>query len=56
MLKELLYPFDPNYILENKRKIKKTLLGQSDAFIEKKIAILGGYTTAAVKQIMELLL
>ena len=56
MLKELLYPFDPNYILENKRKIKKTLLGQSDAFIEKKIAILGGYTTAAVKQIMELFL
>jgi len=56
MIKELLYPFDPNYILENKRKIKKALLENSDGFVEKKIAILGGYTTAAVKQIMELFL
>lgn len=55
-MKELLYPFDPNYILENKRKIRKTLLEDSDHFIEKKIAILGGYTTSAVKQIMELFL
>ncbi len=56
MIKELLYPFDPNYILENKRKIKKTLLAEGEGFIEKKIAILGGYTTSAVKQIMELFL
>ncbi len=56
MLKELLYPFDPNYILENKRKIKKALLEDSNGFVEKKIAILGGYTTSAVKQIMELFL
>ena len=56
MLKELLYPFDPNYILENKRKIKKALLEDSNGFVEKKIAILGGYTTSAIKQIMELFL
>ncbi len=56
MLKELLYPFDPNYILENKRKIKKTLLEDSNGFVEKKVAILGGYTTSAIKQIMELFL
>jgi len=56
MIKELLYPFDPNYILENKRKIKKALLENSEAFIEKKVAILGGYTTSAIKQIMELFL
>ena len=56
MLKELLYPFDPNYILENKRKIKKALLENSEAFVEKKVAILGGYTTSAIKQIMELFL
>ena len=56
MLKELLYPFDPNYILENKRKIKKALLENSNGFVEKKIAVLGGYTTAAIKQIMELFL
>lgn len=55
-MKELLYPFDPNYILENKRKIKKQLLEEGSNFIEKKIAILGGSTTAAIKQIMELFL
>ena len=52
MIKELLYPFDPNYILENKRKIKKALLENSEVFVEKKVAILGGYTTSAIKQIM----
>ena len=56
MLKELLYPFDPNYILQNKRKIRKALLEDNSSFIEKKIAILGGYTTSAIKQIMELFL
>ncbi len=56
MLKELLYPFDANYILQNKRKIRKALLEDSSSFIEKKIAILGGYTTSAIKQIMELFL
>ena len=56
MNKELLYPFDPNHILENKRKIKKALLEEGNGFIEKKIAILGGYTTSAIKQIMELFL
>ena len=55
-MKELLYPFDPNYILENKRKIKKQLLEEGTSFIEKNIAILGGSTTAAIKQIMELFL
>ena len=56
MLKELLYPFDANYILQNKRKIRKALLEDSGSFIEKKIAILGGYTTSAIRQIMELFL
>ena len=56
MNNKLLYPFDPNYILENKRKIKKQLLEEGGSFVEKKIAILGGSTTAAIKQIMELFL
>lgn len=56
MVKELLYPFDPNYILENKRKIRKKLLEEGGGFVEKKIAILGGYTTSAIRQIMELFL
>ena len=55
-MKELQYPFDPNYILENKKKIKKQLLENSESFVEKKIAILGGSTTAAIKQIIELFL
>ena len=55
-MKELQYPFDPNYILENKRKIKKKLLEEGSGFIDKKIAVLGGYTTSAVRQIMELFL
>ena len=55
-MKELQYPFDPNYILENKRKIKKKLLEEGSGFIDKKIAILGGYTTSAIRQIMELFL
>ena len=56
MLRELEYPFDPNYLLENKRKIKKQLLEEGNSFIQKKIAILGGYTTAAIRQMMELFL
>lgn len=56
MIKELLYPFDSNYILENKKKIKKQLLEEGNIFIDKKIAILGGYTTALIKQMMELFL
>ncbi len=56
MLKELLYPFDANHLLENKRKIRKQLLEEGASFIEKKIAILGGSTTAAIRQMMELFL
>ncbi|MBR4470672.1 MAG: HAD-IIIC family phosphatase [Erysipelotrichaceae bacterium] len=56
MIKDLLYPFNSNFILENKRKIKKALLEEGNSFVEKKIAILGGYTTTAIRQIMELFL
>lgn len=56
MLKELQYPFDANYILSKKKKIKRTLLEHGGDFIDKKVAILGGYTTSDIKQIMELFL
>lgn len=56
MVKVLEYPFDCAYLLQNKRKIKKELLAESGSFIEKKIAILGGSTTSAIKQMMELFL
>lgn len=55
-MKELEYPFDSNYVLSNKRRIKKELLSLSDNFIEKKIAILGGSTTNAVKDTLEIFL
>ncbi len=56
MLKELQYPFDSNYILGNKRKIKRILLSEKKNFIEKKIAILGGSTTSEIKNIIEIFL
>ena len=56
MRKELIYPFDPSYLLENRRKLRKQLLAESDGLIEKKIAVLGGSTTAAIVQMMELFL
>ncbi|MCF0127908.1 MAG: HAD-IIIC family phosphatase, partial [Pseudobutyrivibrio sp.] len=54
-MKELEYPFDKAYIQSKRRSIKKTLLS-SDTFISKRIAILGGSTTAAIKDMLELFL
>lgn len=56
MLRELLYPFDANYILSKKRRIKKQLLENTTGFIDKRIAILGGSTTNDIKLVMELFL
>jgi len=55
-MKELEYPFDLDYILTKKRKIKKELLNQHISFVNKKIAILGGSTTNNIKVILELFL
>lgn len=55
-MKELEYPFDPQYIWQNKRKIRRTLLEGKQNWIEKKIAILGGSTTANIKQSLDLFL
>lgn len=49
------YPLDVNKILRKKKSIKKDLL-LNDNFIEKNIAILGGSTTAEIKNILELFL
>ena len=56
LLKELEYPFDAEIIISKKKKIKRALLEEQRAFTDKKIAILGGYTTNDIKQIMELFL
>lgn len=55
-MKELEYPFDENYILGKKKRIKRELLESGIPFIEKRIAILGGSTTGEIKNIMELFL
>lgn len=55
-MKELEYPFDTDYIIRKKKKIKKELLADSGGFVEKHIAILGGYTTAEIKDMLELFL
>lgn len=55
-MKELEYPFDSNYILTKKKKIKRELLEQKASFLDQKIAILGGSTTCNVKLVLELFL
>ena len=55
-MKELEYPFDADYILTKKKSIKRELLSSNTNFLKKKVAILGGYTTANIKLILELFL
>ncbi len=55
-MKELQYPFDSAYILKKKKSIKKALLADGAARIEKKIAVLGGSTTSHIIDVMELFL
>lgn len=55
-MKELQYPFDANYIISKKLKIRKQLLENTEGMIDKKIAILGGITTNEIKLILELFL
>ena len=55
-MKELEYPFDASYLMTHRRQLKKTLTAQSAAFTDKRIAILGGSTTAAIGWMVELFL
>ena len=50
------YPLDHNYILRKKKSIKKALLAEDRHFYKKNIAILGGSTTAEIKNILEIFL
>ncbi len=54
-MKELEYPFDVNYLIKNKKKIKKQLLLNPN-LLEKNIAILGGSTTSEIKNMLEIFL
>lgn len=49
------YPFDSSDLLRKKKSLRRQLL-QGGPFLEKKIAILGGSTTAEIKDICELFL
>lgn len=56
-MKELEYPFDPEWLLKKKKSIKKQFVeNEENVFINKRIAILGGETTNDIKLIMELFL
>ena len=56
-MKELEYPFDPEWILKKKKALKRELLQNTQqTFPEKKIAILGGSTTRDIRDILELFL
>ena len=56
MLKELQYPFNAEYIIKNKKKLRRILLEKSKDFLNINIAILGGYTTDDIKRILEIFL
>lgn len=50
------YPFDSGYIIKKQRSLKKELLSDGTERIKKRIAILGGSTADAVKDILDLFL
>ncbi len=52
----LKYPFDSQMILRKKKQIRRELLASNTSRIQKKIAILGGSSTAEIKNILELFL
>ncbi len=52
----LQYPFDSQLILRTKKKLRRELLAQPGKRIQKRIAILGGSTTAEIRNILELFL
>ncbi len=54
-MKELEYPFDTEYLLKNKKKMKRQLL-ENPNLLEKNIAILGGSTTSEIKNMLEIFL
>ena len=55
MTTSLNYPFDVHTLLRKKKAIRRELLRQPD-LLDKRVAILGGSTTAEVKDILELFL
>ena len=56
-MKELEYPFDPDEIIRKRKSLRRRLLEEhTEGRIRKKIAVLGGSTTANVVQVLDLFL
>lgn len=55
-MKELEYPFDASSILSQKKRLKRELTACDTAWVDLRVAILGGSTTADIKLILELFL
>lgn len=55
-MKELDYPFDASVIVSKHKAFRRRLLESGAAFMQKRVAILGGYTTRNIKNAMELFL
>lgn len=55
-MKELEYPFDPEYIIKKKKSLKKQFWQMRILNILIKIAVLGGETTENIKLVLELFL
>lgn len=55
-MKELEYPFDADWILSNRKKIRKALINTDRTFLEKRIAVLGGSTSSNIIQVLDLFL
>lgn len=45
-MKELEYPFNPEYLIKKKKSIKKALLSEQAERIKRRIAVLGGVQRA----------
>ena len=50
------YPFDSEFLLKKKKRLRRELLAERSDFLEKRIAILGGSTTSDIKLMLELFL
>ena len=56
LMEVLQYPFDAQLLLRTKKKIRRELLAAPEERMKKRIAILGGSTTAGIRDMLELFL
>lgn len=57
-MKELEYPFDADYIMTNRKKLRRQLMqtDKTGSFRSVRIAVLGGSTIGSIRQVLELFL